>query len=103
MKKVFLLVVFVLLLVGAVGCAPGPNHVAERPTEEGELAGFWLGLWQGLIAPITFLVSLFSDTVHFYEIHNNGNWYNLGYALGILSSVGGSGGGAARSRCKEGR
>jgi len=39
----------------------------------GSVAGFWLGLWHGLIAPITFVISLFSDNVNFYEVHNNGN------------------------------
>ena len=46
-------------------------------------AGFWLGLWQGLISPITFLISLFNNNVNIYEVNNNGNWYNFGFMLGV--------------------
>jgi hypothetical protein len=49
---------------------------------EGEVAGFWLGVWHGLIAPITFIVSIFSDKVSLYEVHNSGGWYNFGFVLG---------------------
>jgi len=38
-------------------------------------AGFWGGLWHGIIAPITFLVSLFVSGVSIYETNNNGRWY----------------------------
>ena len=33
-------------------------------------AGFWLGLWQGLISLITFLISLFTSEVNIYEVQN---------------------------------
>jgi hypothetical protein len=69
-------------------CAPGANDIAEAGA--GNLAGFWLGLWHGIIAPVTFLISLFNDNVNIYEVHNNGNWYNFGFILG-LSVVFGSG------------
>ncbi len=45
--------------------------------------GFWWGLWQGTILPVTFIVSLFTDTVSIYEVDNNGNWYDVGFVLGI--------------------
>jgi hypothetical protein len=35
-----------------------------------------------MILPFTFLVSLFSDKVSIYEVHNNGGWYNFGFLLG---------------------
>jgi hypothetical protein len=73
---VVVLVVAGLLLLGA--CAAGPN-VAANPGGY----GFWWGLWQGAILPITFIVSLFTDTVSVYEIDNNGNWYDVGFVLGI--------------------
>lgn len=79
----------VLLLLTA--CAAGPNAAAHLGA--GQPAGFWLGLWQGLISPITFLVSLFNDHVNIYEVHNNGNWYDFGFMLGVSSAFSG----AARS------
>lgn len=65
-----------LLLLGA--CAAGPN-VVENPGGY----GFWWGLWQGAILPVTFVVSLFTDTVSVYEVNNDGNWYDVGFVLGI--------------------
>jgi hypothetical protein len=53
-------------------------------------AGFWAGLWHGLIAPITFIVSLFDAGVRVYESHNNGRWYEFGFLLGVSVSFGGS-------------
>jgi len=46
-------------------------------------AGFLAGLWHGIIAPITFIVSLFADGVRIYETNNNGRWYDFGFMLGI--------------------
>ena len=62
-------------------CAAGANTVAQA--NQPDAAGFWLGLWQGLISPITFLISLFNHDVNIYEVNNNGNWYNFGFMLGV--------------------
>jgi hypothetical protein len=78
-----------LLLLAA--CAPGPNNVAYVSAPH--IAGFWQGLWQGAISPITFLISLFNDSVNIYDVHNNGNWYNFGFMLGVSVAFSG----AARS------
>jgi len=92
--KVLLVLGMVLLLL--VSCAPGPNALAGSANEEGKVAGFWQGLWHGIIAPITFIVSLFSHNVHIYEVHNSGAWYNFGYLLGLSCILGGSGRGSKR-------
>jgi hypothetical protein len=52
------------------------------------LAGFWGGLWHGVIAPLTFLVSLFDSGVSIYETNNNGRWYEFGFMLGIGAYAG---------------
>lgn len=90
-----LLVAMILILAA---CAPGGNDVAEVGSRP--IAGFWLGLWHGLISPITFLISLFNDHVNLYEVHNNGNWYNFGFMLGVFAAVSGpaNSGNAARRR-----
>lgn len=91
-----LVLVLALLVVGVVaGCAPGANQFAGTAGERG-VAGFWLGLWQGFIAPFVFVVSLFKNNVNIYEAHNNGVWYNFGYLFGLACFFGGGGGGAAR-------
>jgi hypothetical protein len=82
MRKVFAMAMIILLVLVLSSCAPGPNRLTKTPDAEGEVAGFWLGVWHGLIAPITFVVSLFSDKVGIYDVHNSGNWYNFGFVLG---------------------
>jgi hypothetical protein len=53
-------------------------------------AGFLAGFWHGVIAPITFIVSLFNPRVRLYETHNSGGWYDFGFVLGLTGSFGGS-------------
>lgn len=84
----------VVVVLGA--CAAGANAAAGQGPDA---AGFWLGLWQGFIAPIAFLVSLFNDSVGIYEVHNNGGWYNFGFVAGLSIFFSGSGAGTrGRSR-----
>jgi hypothetical protein len=98
MKTALLLIGLALLCILLVGCAAGPNELVNSPGREGKAAGFWLGLWHGLIAPITFIISLFSKAVAMYEVHNNGGWYNFGFLLGMIIIFGSGGGGAAARR-----
>lgn len=87
-----------LAVVALSGCAAGANNVAQVSAPD-QLAGFWLGLWHGLICPITFIISLFNDHVSVYEVHNNGNWYDFGFVFGVSIIFGGShGSNAARRR-----
>jgi hypothetical protein len=92
---VVVLGIAVVLLAGCAGAA-GPNNVAEVAT--GHTSGFWAGLWHGVIMPIAFVVSLFSDSVNIYDVHNNGGWYNLGFVLGAGVLLGSGGRGASHRR-----
>jgi hypothetical protein len=94
-NRLLLLVLGVLTIVMLVGCAAGPNPVVDTAAADGDVAGFWLGLWHGLICPVTFVISLFSDGVHIYEVYNSGGWYNFGFLLGASSTLGGSGASAS--------
>lgn len=85
----------VLALLVLAGCAAGPNPAVDTWPEP---AGFWLGLWQGFITPVTFVVSLFTDDVTIYEVRNNGGWYDFGYVIGLSAIFSGGAGGAAGSR-----
>ena len=69
----------VLGLLLLSGCAAEANPEVSKAAGAD---GFWLGLWHGLILPVTFVVSLFSDTVGIYEVDNNGHFYDLGFLLG---------------------
>jgi hypothetical protein len=98
MKKIIAFFVFALILLSISGCAASPNTLKNTPDEEGEVAGFWQGLWHGFISPIAFIISIFSDTLNIYEVYNNGGWYNFGFLLGASIILGGSGGGVSRRR-----
>lgn len=102
-RRAVVAAMIILVVLTVAGCAAGPNPVAEA--NQPGAAGFWLGLWQGLISPITFLISLFNNNVNIYEVNNNGNWYDFGFMLGVslvFSGPAGSGG-AARRRSRSSR
>ncbi len=74
-----ILVAAAALVLLAAGCAAGdPRFTVESP------AGFWQGLWHGMISVIALIVGLFKDGVGVYEIHNNGAWYDFGFLLGVI-------------------
>lgn len=81
-KSMRILFVFTLLMLLFVTCAPNNEMYLSKP------AGFWAGLWHGLIVVITFIISLFTDSVTIYEVNNSGGWYNFGFVLGLLISLG---------------
>jgi hypothetical protein len=99
MKSSLTLLVIVLLLLNTLaGCAPGLNQFKGTASEHYAVAGFWLGIWQGFIAPFVFVASLFTSNLNIYEVHNNGAWYNFGYLFGLACFFGGGGNRAARRK-----
>lgn len=97
LKKSIFLIVLIALMLTLSACAPGANEYVQTENSRGQIAGFWLGLWHGIISPVTFIVSLFSRNVGIYEVHNNGDWYNFGFMVGIAIIFGGGGGGSSRA------
>jgi hypothetical protein len=95
-RRVIWAVVVLALVLSA--CAAGPNAAVGTAAESGDVAGFFRGLWHGIIAPIAFVVSLFNDGVNVYEVHNNGNLYNLGFVIGAVFLIGGSHGARSAKR-----
>jgi len=52
-KKISLISLsFILMILAA--CTAGPNNMMNSANSLGEVAGFWQGLWHGLIAIVTF-------------------------------------------------
>ncbi|MBU1693890.1 MAG: hypothetical protein KKC51_07980 [Verrucomicrobia bacterium] len=93
MKRALGVVVLFIVMLFVAGCAAGDARFEAAP------AGFWAGLWHGLICIVTFIISLFNDSVRVYEVHNAGHLYDLGFILGAAIAFGGCGGsGACRSR-----
>lgn len=101
MKKLLISVSSVILLVLMAGCGPGSNievntpdstiqlntpgvnPLVNEPAENGRVAGVVQGLWHGVIAPVTLIMSFFNENVQMYEVHNDGKEYNLGFLLGV--------------------
>jgi len=81
----------VILILTLAACVPGPNTLQGAPNNDAKPAGFWLGVWQGFIAPFVFVASLFQHNLTIYEVHNNGIWYNFGYLFGVACFFGGGG------------
>ena len=84
-KYMLLALLAVLALLLFTGCHPG--H--ERYTMA-DPAGFWWGIWHGVIAFFTLIGSIFTDNVTIYEVNNTGFWYNLGFLIGVGAFSGGS-------------
>ncbi|HUI91383.1 MAG TPA: hypothetical protein VLX68_03955 [Chitinivibrionales bacterium] len=81
-SALFIIILILSIVLISAGCAHQPFPLGHG------LPGFWKGLLHGFIAPITFIVSLFTD-IRIYAFPNAGRWYDFGFMLGI----GGFGGG----------
>ena len=88
-KKHILFFAAVVLIFSLAGCMPGPNAFVDIPSPGHSVAGFFMGLWHGIIALFTFIISLFTDKVSLYEVHNTGAWYDFGFVLGAGILFGG--------------
>ena len=95
-KKLLPIACFAALIILLSGCA---DAIQYQYSKEIQKVGFWYGLWHGMITPISFIISLFNNSVAIYAVYNNGSWYNLGYILGLCISLGGSGKAANKRTC----
>jgi len=94
-RTILLLATLALVLTA---CAAGENVSVDVPAADGNTAGIWTGIWHGLIVPITFIISLFTESVSVYDVHNTGGWYDFGFLVGASTSLGGSGASTRRRR-----
>lgn len=67
---------------------------ASRPMGSPGDPALLRGIVDGLLAPIAFVISLFSDDIRMYAFPNVGRWYDFGFLIGISCW----GGGAAASK-----
>jgi len=87
--RLFILFPFLLLLTS---CAAGDVQFTQDSP-----AGFWYGLWHGIIALISLIIHVFNETVAVYEINNTGGWYDFGFLLGVIFIWGGG----SHATCKS--
>jgi len=100
-RQVVLALMALSLVLVLAACAAGANPEVGKAAAGGESAGFWLGLWHGIISPVTFVISLFNEKVSIYEVHNDGNWYDFGFVLGAGILFGGGFLGIGRNSSKR--
>lgn len=82
LSRRWLFVIPLLLLLTA--CTAGdPQFTSESP------AGFWSGLWHGIISVVTLIIHIFNEHVLVYEVNNTGGWYDFGFLLGVIGIWGG--------------
>lgn len=81
LKHILIIVPLVLLLTS---CAAGDARFSEETP-----AGFWYGLWHGIISFISLIIHLFNEDVAVYEVINSGGWYDFGFLLGVIFIWGG--------------
>ena len=82
-KNMIIQVVFVLLILFLFSACAEVQHIDACRT--GHTYGFIGGLWHGIIAPFSFVCSLFMDNVAVWAVNNNGGWYTFGFLLGVGS------------------
>jgi hypothetical protein len=80
-KNLTIQIVFVLLTVFLLSACAEAQHIDACKT--GHTYGFLGGLWHGIIAPFSFVCSLFMDNVAVWAVNNNGGWYAFGFLIGI--------------------
>jgi len=63
--------------------APGPNPLVNKADANKHVASIMMGIWHGIISPVTLVVSFSNPNVQMYEVHNDGSQYNLGFLIGV--------------------
>ena len=92
-KLICLLLLIAIITI--VGCVPGDgNHTADEP------AGFFWGVWHGLIAPISLIWGLFNSEIRLYEPQNTGWAYDLGFYLAVIGGFTSSSGSKGRKKAE---
>lgn len=74
--KLLALIPFILILSS---CTAGDAQFTEETP-----AGFWWGLWHGIISVIALFIHIFNENVAVYETFNTGGWYDFGFLLGVI-------------------
>jgi hypothetical protein len=63
--------------------APGPNPLENKAEANRHVADVWMGVWHGIISPITLVISFSNPNVQMYEVYNDGSQYNFGFLVGV--------------------
>ena len=90
--RLFKLLLLLPLFLVLTSCAAGDAQFTQETP-----AGFWFGLWHGVISVISLIIHIVNENVVVYEVNNSGGWYDFGFLLGIICIWGGS----SHASCKS--
>jgi uncharacterized membrane protein len=83
-RRILRFLALVPLILLLTSCAAGNAQFTQDAP-----AGFWWGVWHGIISVVSLLIHIFNESVVVYEIDNTGAWYDFGFLLGIIMIWGG--------------
>lgn len=62
---------------------PGSNPLQNKADAHNQISGILIGIWHGVISPITLILSYVNPDFQMYEVHNDGSPYNFGFLFGL--------------------
>ncbi len=80
-KKTISILILLAVIISLTSCAPANYAHSE--------AGFFSGIWHGIIFVFSLIGKLFGANIGLYAEHNSGFFYWLGFIIGIGGLSGG--------------
>lgn len=90
------LLVFIPFILLLTSCTAGNEMFSQENP-----AGFWYGLWHGIISVVCLVIHVFNESVAVYEVNNTSGWYDFGFVLGIIMIWSGGSHANCNSRAKK--
>lgn len=81
-KKIAIGLILLFIITSLYSCAPKGYESSE--------AGFFSGIWHGVIIVFSIIGKIFGANIGIYAEHNTGFFYWIGFILGIGAFGGGS-------------
>lgn len=98
MEQRLKLIAFLAFILILAACTAGDSQFSNDTP-----AGFWYGLWHGVISIISLIIHIFNQNVLVYEINNSGGWYDFGFLLGVIVVWGGASHASCKSKAQKQR
>ena len=78
--KTLALIITIFLLSGCTFAGDTSSITMGTP-------GFLMGVWHGILAPLTLILRFFLDNVQMYATPNSGLGYDAGFLLGFIGAI----------------
>jgi hypothetical protein len=80
-------IILCLFLIPTVALAATFEFVQQDNYNYYDEAGFFSGIWHGLIAPYSLIARWFSGSIEMYAFSNTGWFYDAGFLVGVAGSL----------------